>query len=134
MAQNPYKLNPSYSKVFKNQCQHVLEPTENIFQVAFYNPAGTIGNASWVGNFNGPITANGFYPSNIARCLVPKPFYNSFTAADQRRDFSIATYSINAQGNKLPLLTTKTRRKLDCSQMEQRIPNQFYSGKSLHTH
>jgi hypothetical protein len=107
MAQNPYKLNPSYSKVFKNQCQHVLEPTENIFQVAFYNAAGTIGNASWVGNFNGPITANGFYPSNIARCLVPKPFYNSFTAADQRRDFSIATYSINAQGNKLPLLTTK---------------------------
>jgi hypothetical protein len=107
MAQNPYKLNPSYSKVFKNQCQHVLEPTENIFQVAFYNPSGALGNASWVGNFNGPITANGFYPSNIARCLVPKPFYNSFTAADQRRDFSVATYSINSLGNKLPLLTTK---------------------------
>jgi len=106
MAQNPYKLNPSYSKVFKNQCQHVLEPTENIFQIAFYNPAGTLGNASWVGNFNGPATANGVYPSNISRCLVPKPFYNSFNAADQRRDFSIATYSINNLGNKLPLLTT----------------------------
>lgn len=106
MAQNPYKLNPSYSKVFKNQCQHVLEPTENIFQVAFYNPAGTLGNASWVGNFNGPATANGVYPSNISRCLVPKPFYTSFNAADQRRDFSIATYSINNLGNKLPLLTT----------------------------
>jgi hypothetical protein len=107
IAQNPYKLNPSYSKVFKNQCQHILEPTENIFQVAFYNPSGALGNASWVGNFNGPITANGFYPSNIARCLVPKTFYNSFTAADQRRDFSIATYAINSLGNKLPLLTTK---------------------------
>ncbi|MCC9016506.1 RagB/SusD family nutrient uptake outer membrane protein [Flavobacterium lipolyticum] len=106
MAQNPYKLNPSYAKVFKNQCQHVLEPTENIFQVAFYNPSGNIGNASWVGNFNGPATAAGFYPSNISRCLVPKPFYNSFNAADQRRDFSIATYSINNLGNKLPLLTT----------------------------
>ncbi|MCD0470392.1 RagB/SusD family nutrient uptake outer membrane protein [Flavobacterium sp. JAS] len=107
MAQNPYKLNPSYAKVFKNQCQHVLEPTENIFQVAFYNPSGNIGNASWVGNFNGPTTANGFYPSNIARCLVPKPFYNSFDPADQRRDFSIATYSINALGNKVPLLTSR---------------------------
>ncbi|MDL2142892.1 RagB/SusD family nutrient uptake outer membrane protein [Flavobacterium tructae] len=106
MAQNPYKLNPSYAKVFKNQCQHILEPTENIFQVAFYNPSGNIGNASWVGNFNGPATAAGFYPSNISRCLVPKPFYNSFNAADQRRDFSIATYSINNLGNKLPLLTT----------------------------
>lgn len=106
MAQNPYKLNPSYAKIFKNQCQHVLEPTENIFQVAFYNPSGNLGNASWVGNFNGPATASGFYPSNISRCLVPKPFYNSFNAADQRRDFSIATYSINNLGNKLPLLTT----------------------------
>ncbi|MCI9845988.1 RagB/SusD family nutrient uptake outer membrane protein [Flavobacterium pectinovorum] len=107
MNQNPYKLNPSFSKVFKNQCQHVLEPTENIFQVAFYNPAGTLGNASWVGNFNGPATANGVYPSNIARCLVPKPFYTSFNTADQRRDFSIATYSINALGNKVPLLTAR---------------------------
>lgn len=107
MAQNPYKLNPSYAKVFKNQCQHVLEPTENIFQVAFYNPSGNIGNASWVGNFNGPTTANGFYPSNIARCLVPKPFYNSFDPQDQRRDFSIATYSINALGNKVALLTAR---------------------------
>ncbi|MNS15913.1 SusD family protein [compost metagenome] len=106
MAQNPYKLNPSYAKVFKNQCQHVLEPTENIFQVAFYNPSGNIGNASWVGNFNGPTTASGVYPSNIARCLVPKPFYNSYNAADQRRDFSIATYQINNLGNKIPLLTT----------------------------
>lgn len=107
IAQNPYKLNPSYSKVFKNQCQHVLEPTENIFQVAFYNPSGNIGNASWVGNFNGPATASGVYPSNTARCLVPKPFYTSFNDADQRRDFSIATYSINNLGNKLPLLTTR---------------------------
>lgn len=107
MAQNPYKLNPSYSKVFKNQCQHVLEPTENIFQIAFYNPTGNTGNATSSGNFNGPATANGVYPSNNARCLVPKPFYSSFNEADQRRDFSIATYSINNLGNKLPLLTAR---------------------------
>lgn len=107
MAQNPYKLNPSYSKVFKNQCQHVLEPTENIFQVAFYNSAGNKDNGSWVGYFNGALTSNGLYPTSIGRCLVPKTFYDSFTAGDQRRDFSIATYSINALGNKVPLLTAK---------------------------
>lgn len=107
LEQNPYKLNPSYAKVFKNQCQHVLEPTENIFQVAFYNPAGTLGNASWIGYFNGPLTAAGLYPNSIGRCLVPKPFYNTFKTGDQRRDFSIATYSINNAGNKLPLVTAR---------------------------
>ncbi|PIF34428.1 putative outer membrane starch-binding protein [Flavobacterium sp. 9] len=107
LAQNPYKLNPSFSKVFKNQCQHVLEPGENIFQVAFYNPAGTMSNGSWVGYFNGPLTATGLYPNSIGRCLVPKPFYTSFKDGDQRRDFSVATYSINNVGNKLPLLTAR---------------------------
>ncbi|KDN55683.1 RagB/SusD family nutrient uptake outer membrane protein [Flavobacterium seoulense] len=106
MAQNPYSLNKSYSQVFKNQCQHTdLEPTENIFQVAFYNPAGNQDNGSWLGYFNGPLTTNGVYPASIGRSLVPKPFHASFNVADQRRDFSIATYSINALGNKVPLLT-----------------------------
>ncbi|MFL9829334.1 RagB/SusD family nutrient uptake outer membrane protein [Flavobacterium sp. ST-87] len=105
MNANPFKLNPSYSKVFKNQCQHVLEPTENIFQVAFYNPAGSQGNASWIGYFNGPLTTNGLYAGTIGRSLVPKPFHSSFNSADQRRDFSIATYTINNLGNKIPLLS-----------------------------
>ncbi|MEN9906900.1 MAG: hypothetical protein RLZZ540_41 [Bacteroidota bacterium] len=109
MAQNPYSLNKSYSQVFKNQCQHTnLEPSENIFQVAFYNPAGTQGNASWLGYFNGPLTTNGsLYAATIGRSLVPKPFHTSFNAADQRRDFSIATYTINNLGNKVPLLTAR---------------------------
>lgn len=107
MAQNPYKLNPSFSKVFRNQCQHVLEPTENIFQIAFYNSAGAKENGSYVGYFNGALTSNGLYATTIGRCLVPKPFYTSFTEGDQRRDFSIATYTINALGNKVALLTTK---------------------------
>lgn len=111
MAQNPYKLNPSYSKVFKNQCQHVLEPSENIFQVAFYNPAiGTnLANTSWSGYFNAPAAptaSNSFYGGTAARCIVPKPFYTSFNPADKRRDFSIATYVFDALGNKLPRITT----------------------------
>ena len=105
MLNNPYKLNPSYSKVFKNQCQHILEPTENIFEVAFYNPNGGSG-GSVLGTFNGPAVAAGFYTGGSnARCLVMKPFHTSFNAADQRRDFSIANYTINNLGNKLALLT-----------------------------
>jgi len=111
MANNPYKLNPSFSKVFKNQCQHILEPTENIFQVAFYNSAvgTTLANTSWSGYFNAPAVptaSNGFYGGTAARCIVPKPFHTSFAAGDQRRDFSIATYVFDALGNKLARITT----------------------------
>jgi hypothetical protein len=133
MAQNPYKLNPSYSKVFKNQCQHVLEPTENIFQVAFYNPAGAKENGSWVGYFNGALTANGVYPTSIGRCLVPKPFHTSFTAADQRRDFSIATYTINALGNKVPLLTTKEDERWTVAKWNREYQTNFTLERS-YTH
>jgi hypothetical protein len=133
MAQNPYKLNPSYSKVFKNQCQHLLEPTENIFQVAFFNPAGTKENGSWVGYFNGALTASGVYPTSIGRCLVPKPFYNSFPAADQRRDFSIATYTINALGNKVPLLTSKEDERWTVAKWNREYQTNFTLERS-YTH
>ncbi|KGE13227.1 RagB/SusD family nutrient uptake outer membrane protein [Sphingobacterium deserti] len=105
MAAQLYKLNPVYSQIFKNQSQHVFDPNENIFEIAFYNPAGQRGNASWVGHYNAPTTANGVYGSTNPRWRVMKPFYSSFKPGDLRRDFSIASYSINAQGNRVPLFT-----------------------------
>ncbi|TDS11821.1 RagB/SusD family nutrient uptake outer membrane protein [Sphingobacterium paludis] len=107
IAAQVYKLNPVYSQIFKNQSQHVFDPTENIFEIAFYNPAGQRGNASWVGHYNAPITANGVYGSTNPRWRAMKPFYASFHAGDLRRDFSIASYSINALGNRVPLFTAR---------------------------
>ncbi|MES2774086.1 MAG: RagB/SusD family nutrient uptake outer membrane protein [Bacteroidota bacterium] len=107
MAANIYKLNPNYAQVFINQCQHVLDPTENIFQVAFYNPSGNPQNGSWFGYYNGALTATGLYAGSIGRCLTVRPFYNSFDTADWRRDFAIAPYSIAANGSKTQLFTAR---------------------------
>lgn len=103
IGSNLYKLNTDYTLVFKNQCQHKLEPTENLFEVAFYNPSGNRGNASYIGIWNGVQTANGTYPSATVRCLATRTFYDSFQTGDLRRDFSIATYTLNATGARVAL-------------------------------
>ncbi|WP_316812043.1 RagB/SusD family nutrient uptake outer membrane protein [Pedobacter heparinus] len=109
MAVNPYRLNPNYAQVFKNQCQHVLEPTENIFQVAFLNASGSSNGGNAQGNiFGSPVTAVGVYAAAAnSRIITLKSFYDGFRAADVRRDFSIANYTINAKGEKLPQITAR---------------------------
>ncbi len=105
MASNPYKLNASYTQVFKNQSAQVFEPTESIFEVSFYTTLATTTNDSSIGYFNGPLTTAGVYPSTLNRCFVSKAFYSTFKTGDTRRDFSIARYSLDAVGNRVALLT-----------------------------
>lgn len=108
MAANVYALNTNYAQVFKNQCQHILDPKENIFEVAFYNPAtGVRANTNNLGFFNAPATASGVYGSSLNRTFTVRPFYNSFDTLDWRRDFAIATYSIDANGYKTQLFTAR---------------------------
>ncbi len=110
MAANVYKLNNNYAQVFKNQCKHVLEPTENIFEVAFFNPSGFKENGSWVGHWNAPTTANGVYASTGTRYLTVRPFYESFQNNDQRKDFAVARYTINAAGARVYGYVTSVRQ------------------------
>lgn len=98
-----FKLNKDYAQVFINQCQHKFEFTENLFEVAFYNPSGLRGNGSWFGIFNGVTASRGVYPATTGRYWVTRTFYDSFTPGDLRRDFSIANYSLNATGGKTVL-------------------------------
>jgi len=105
MAQNLYKLDPSYAQVFKNQCQGVLEPTESMFEVAFFNAAGSASGGNWLGVIYGtPLTTAGIYAVTNARELALRPFWQTFATGDLRRDFSIATYTISATGAQVPLL------------------------------
>ncbi|MCH5719317.1 RagB/SusD family nutrient uptake outer membrane protein [Niabella hibiscisoli] len=108
VGSNLYKLNTSYAQVFKNQCQHILEPTENMFQVAFYNPTTNArANTNNLGYFNAPATALGVYGTSLNRCFTVRPFYNSFDTLDWRRDFAIATYAIDANGYKTQLWSAR---------------------------
>ena len=105
MAQNLYKLNPSYAQVFKNQCQGVLEPTESMFEVAFFNAAGSASGGNWLGVIYGsPLTAAGIYAVTNGRELALRPFWQTFATGDLRRDFSIATYTVSATGAQVPLV------------------------------
>lgn len=101
-----YSLNPDFTQVYKNQCQFIPEPTENLFEVAFYNNLGNSDENS-LGPFYGVTTALGVYNASLGRGRAIRLFYNSFDARDIRRDFSIGTYSINAQGQKVQLFTAR---------------------------
>lgn len=105
MAANSYKLNASYSQVFKNQSLQLFEPLENLFEVSFYTAAATTTNDSSIGHFNAPLTTSGVYPSTLNRCFVARTFYTSFKTGDTRRDFAIARYSLDKDGNRVGLLT-----------------------------
>ncbi|WP_223710394.1 RagB/SusD family nutrient uptake outer membrane protein [Niabella beijingensis] len=108
LAANPYKLNTSYPQVFMNQSKHIAEPTENIFEIAFYTPTGPAGeapNASRTGYFNAPATTTGMYGGTSARCLTVRPFYESFQDGDFRKDFAIARFTIDAAGNRNYIVT-----------------------------
>lgn len=107
IGSNLYSLNADYTKVFKNQCQYILEPKESLFEVAFFNQASSSVGGNAVGQFNTPTTANGVYRQANARVLVLKPFFDSFDTKDLRRDFSVAAYQINAAGLKVPYLASR---------------------------
>jgi len=107
IASGLYQLNNSYSQVFKNQSQQVFEPKESLFEISFYTPAVTTTSSSSFGYFNAGLTANGLYGSTLNRVFVPASFYNSFDNGDLRRDFSVARYSLDANGNRVPLLTAR---------------------------
>lgn len=96
-----YELNPIYSEVFKNQSMQVFEPKENLFEASIYTPTITSSNNSSFGTFNSPLTTNGLYGNTLNRTFVPVTFYNSFEDGDLRRDFSIARYSLDAEGKRI---------------------------------
>lgn len=108
MAANIYRLNPSYPQVFINQCQHKFEPTENIFEIAFFSLTGGGGetpNSSRIGLWNAPTTATGVYGSTNLRCATVRPFYETFNNGDFRKDVAVARFRVDAAGNRVYLLT-----------------------------
>lgn len=85
-----------------------LEPKENLFETGVYTPALATTTQSSFGTFNAPQTAGSatsVYGVTQNRCFVTKTFFDSFGEGDLRRDFSIARYGLDVNGNRTNLLT-----------------------------
>lgn len=106
IASGLYQLDPSYSQVFKNESKEVFEPKENLFESSYYTPGTVLSSGSYFGNFNAPSVVTGLYGGVNYRTFVTASFYSSFAAGDLRRDFAIARYTLDANGNRVPLLAS----------------------------
>jgi len=100
MTWQQYKLNSDYTQVFKNQCQGIYEFTENIFEVAFFNPSNGI---TPIGYTNSPKVEEGVYYAATGVFKAFPIFRNTFDERDLRRDFNIATYTIDKNGVRIPI-------------------------------
>lgn len=96
---NEHSLNTSYERVFRNYCELTLEPKESMFEVAFYNATGADANSGYIGTWNSPVCdANSPYGRANSFYKTTPVFYKSFASNDLRRDVSVATFQILANG------------------------------------
>ncbi len=85
----------SYELVFRNMCNGILNPYENMYEVQFYNPTGENKHSSMIGTYNGPPIAaaspfgraNSFIKTHIF-------FYQTYDIPDLRKDVAVAKYQI----------------------------------------
>lgn len=100
-----HALNPSYQQVFINYIQDKYDTRESIFEVEFYgNNVGTYGTtAGQVGRNNGIKFTNTDLPEvgySIGSIRATPYFYQLFEDDDERRDWSIAPYTLDDNGEK----------------------------------
>ena len=105
IASGLYILNPNYAQAYKNQSIQVFDPKENLFEASIYTPTATQTSNSSVGTFNAPQTVLGLYGNTLYRVFATRTFYGSFKEGDLRRDFAIARYSLDKDGNRVGLLS-----------------------------
>ncbi|MBB6002539.1 RagB/SusD family nutrient uptake outer membrane protein [Arcicella rosea] len=101
------RLNPNYEQIFINQCKYLLDPKENLFEIDLVAIQGVLTNG-FVGTSNGLTTVAGVY-ARVAPWTRTHGFaYSKFETEDLRRDISIATYSLNSSGVRVPIPADKS--------------------------
>ncbi len=100
-----HALNPSYQQVFINYIQDKYDTRESIFEVEFYgNNVGTYSTtAGQVGRNNGIKFTNTDMPEvgySIGSIRATPYFFQLFEEDDERRDWSIANYTLSDSGEK----------------------------------
>lgn len=101
------ELNPNYEQVFKNQCQYVIDPKEDIFELDFTYKLGVL-QSSRFGTTNGTtVKKAGIYNTNYTKWVVTQGFaYNYFESSDLRKDVSISTFQYDENGTRVNIAGT----------------------------
>lgn len=93
-----HSLNASYEKVFKNVCENVMEPSEVMYEVQFFNPSGETDHSSKIGSYNSPeIHKDSSYGLGNSFIKTTHFAYDLYEAGDIRRETAIATFKIDAK-------------------------------------
>lgn len=97
MNSGQHGLLDSYERVFRNMCELTFDPFENMYEVAFFTPAGQIGGASVMGTYNGPeIAQTSIYGRANSFIKTHHFFADYFEAGDLRKNTAVATFRITA--------------------------------------
>lgn len=95
-----HTLNDSYERVFRNVCENIMDPSEVMYEVQFYNPSGEDEHSSKIGSYNSPeIDRNSSYGLGNSFIKTTHFAYDLYEVGDLRRETAIATFKIDAQDN-----------------------------------
>jgi len=109
MALPSYGLLSNYETVFKNLAEFKQDPSENLFEIAFYDVSGSRTDTGIIGTWNSPKVDQGVYGRANAYVLVRPQFKAEFTAEDNRRDVAVAEFTIDKNGVQKPLSAKKVK-------------------------
>lgn len=88
-----HSLNPSFSQIFINHSQDIIEPKECIWEVGMYgNKIGDVDLAGSVGVENGILCRDINIGYSGGAMQIQAKLYNAFSENDLRRDWCIAPY------------------------------------------
>jgi hypothetical protein len=94
---NKHDLNSSYERVFRNMCEGILEPKENMYEVSFFNLVGDEEHSSMMGTYNGPlVNEKSSYGRANSFIKTHGFFYDTYESADLRKDVAVAQFQITA--------------------------------------
>lgn len=96
ISSNKHALLPSYERVFRNMCELIVNPTENMWEVPFFNPVGERHNSSMIGTYNGPsIGQQSSYGRANSFVKTHNFFYDMFDENDLRKNVAVATFRVD---------------------------------------
>jgi len=98
ISTGPHGLLDSYERVFRNMCELINDPYENMFEISYYSPTGLTGTTGVMGTYNGPEINQASTYGRANSFIKTHNFFDDTyeTTGDLRRDVSVAKFSIDA--------------------------------------